>query len=94
MLALSCWRISNLFVYENGPFDVFLKLRNVVGAGDIDVEPTNFFGKLLNCIGCTSIWVAAALVILFVCLPKITAFILVAGSISAAAYIIDQKLLD
>ena len=83
-----------MFVYEAGPFDVFLHLRTLVGAGDVDVEPTNFFGKLLNCIGCTSIWTASALVSIYVFLPTVAAFLLAALSISAAAYIIDSKFLD
>jgi Protein of unknown function (DUF1360) len=48
--SLAVWRLSHLLSEENGPFDLSFKLRKAVGVG--------FFGSLLNCFYCCSIWVA------------------------------------
>lgn len=51
--ALCVWRITHLFNAEDGPWDVFLRLRRLVGAG--------FWGELLDCFYCLSLWIAAPL---------------------------------
>lgn len=64
-LGLSTWRLSNALVYERGPFDIFIKLREATGIKH------NFFGErtswtdtqVLSCIWCTSFWVAVLMVI-------------------------------
>lgn len=48
--ALAVWRITHLFSKEDGPFDIIFTIRKKAGAG--------FFGSLLDCFYCTSVWVA------------------------------------
>jgi hypothetical protein len=48
---LSVWRITYLLYGEDGPWDVFVRLRNLAGQG--------FWGKLLDCFYCLSVWIAA-----------------------------------
>lgn len=48
---LSVWRITSLLGREDGPWDFFATLRQKVGAG--------FFGKMLDCFYCLSLWIAA-----------------------------------
>jgi hypothetical protein len=50
---LVVWRITHLFYGEDGPWDVFVRLRRAVGEG--------FFGSLLDCFHCMSLWVAVPL---------------------------------
>ena len=47
---LAVWRITHLLGKEDGPFDIVFLLRKKAGAG--------FFGNLLDCFYCLSIWVA------------------------------------
>lgn len=47
---LAVWRITHLFAKEDGPFDIIFKLRKKAGTG--------FFGSLLDCFYCASVWVA------------------------------------
>ena len=54
---LAVWRITFLFVMEDGPFDIFHRIRQL--AGD------SFFGRLLNCFFCLSVWVSTPFGILF-----------------------------
>lgn len=48
--TLAVWRISHLLAQEDGPFDVIFRLRRKVGQG--------FFGTLLDCFLCLSLWIA------------------------------------
>jgi hypothetical protein len=47
---LSVWRVTHLLYGEDGPWDVLLRLRRHAGEG--------FWGGLLDCFYCLSIWVA------------------------------------
>ena len=48
--TLAVWRLSHLLAQEDGPFDVVFRLRKKVGQG--------FFGTLLDCFLCLSLWIA------------------------------------
>ncbi|MGG9961708.1 DUF1360 domain-containing protein [Ferruginibacter sp. SUN106] len=50
MISLVTWRITHLLSKEDGPFDIIFLLRKKAGAG--------FFGSLLDCFYCVSVWVA------------------------------------
>lgn len=44
------WRITHLLSKEDGPFDIIFGIRRKAGSG--------FFGSLIDCFYCLSIWVA------------------------------------
>jgi hypothetical protein len=48
---LGVWRITHLLQAEDGPSDVVARLRRAVGGG--------FWGTLLDCFYCLSLWIAA-----------------------------------
>lgn len=48
--TLAVWRITHLLSKEDGPFDLIFKLRKQLGQG--------FFGSLLDCFYCLSLWIA------------------------------------
>jgi len=49
--TLATWRVAHLLAYEDGPGDVFVRLRVKLGSG--------FFGRLVDCFQCNSLWVSA-----------------------------------
>jgi len=52
LLGVLCvWRITHLFQAEDGPWNVVVHIRKAAGDG--------FFGQLLDCFECLSLWVAA-----------------------------------
>jgi hypothetical protein len=51
LLSAATWRITHLLSKEDGPFDLIYQLRKKAGAG--------FFGNLLDCFYCLSLWIAA-----------------------------------
>ena len=47
---LAVWRITHLLGKEDGPFNIIFLIRKKAGAG--------FFGSLLDCFYCLSVWIA------------------------------------
>lgn len=47
---LATWRLTHLLSKEGGPWDMIFHIRKAAGAG--------FFGNLLDCFYCLSIWIA------------------------------------
>jgi hypothetical protein len=54
--SLAIWRITHLFSQEDGPFDSIIKFRKLFGQG--------FFGSLLDCFYCLSLWISIPFAIL------------------------------
>ncbi len=50
IVCLVVWQLTHLLSREDGPWDIIYKLRKAAGAG--------FFGSLLDCFYCLSIWTA------------------------------------
>jgi hypothetical protein len=50
VILLAVWRVTHLVQAEDGPFDLVFRLRKLAGNG--------FFGKLMDCFYCASMWVA------------------------------------
>jgi Protein of unknown function (DUF1360) len=48
--VFAVWRLTHLFGKEDGPFDIVYLIRKKAGQG--------FFGKLMDCFYCLSIWIA------------------------------------
>ena len=54
LLGLLCvWRITHLLNAEDGPWNLLVRLRRRAGDG--------FWGELLDCFYCLSLWIAAPL---------------------------------
>ena len=51
IILLAVWRLTHLIQAEDGPFEIIYRIRKFVGDG--------FFGKLMYCFYCVSIWIAA-----------------------------------
>jgi hypothetical protein len=50
LAVLATWRVSHLLAGEDGPGDVVFHLRKSLAQ--------SLFGRLLDCFGCISLWVA------------------------------------
>jgi hypothetical protein len=51
LTVLATWRLTHLLASEDGPGDVIASLRRMLGEG--------FFGSLMDCFYCVSLWIAA-----------------------------------
>ena len=54
--VLAVWRITHLLQAEDGPWRITVRLRQRAGAG--------FWGELLECFYCLSLWIALPLALL------------------------------
>jgi hypothetical protein len=54
--VLTVWRITHFLQAEDGPWDMVIRLRRFVGEG--------FWGRLLDCFYCLSVWIAAPIAFL------------------------------
>jgi len=50
LASLATWRLTHLINKEDGPWDSIVKIRNILG--------NSFFGDLMDCFKCLSLWVA------------------------------------
>ncbi len=82
LAGLATWRISHLLVAEDGPGEVIVRARAAV-----DGTP---LAGLMDCFGCTSLWVgpAAAVVALRGRTPAVETLLVGAG-LSGAAYLVE-----
>lgn len=70
--SIASWRIASLLQKENGPFNIFIKIRDYVGVTKVDDLPLNeqllypneeyisngtFFAEMISCIMCLSVWI-------------------------------------
>lgn len=53
LAVLALWRVTHLLQAEDGPFDVFRRLRRAAGSFNA--------GRLLGCFYCSSLWLALPL---------------------------------
>lgn len=82
LAALATWRVSHLLVAEDGPGDVLVKVRAA-----LDGTP---LAGVLDCFGCTSLWVGPATAA--VALRRgstVVDTLLVGAGLSGAAYLVE-----
>jgi hypothetical protein len=53
LAVLATWRVTHLITREDGPAEVIYRIRRWMSAG--------FWGQLMDCFLCFSLWVAAAM---------------------------------
>jgi hypothetical protein len=51
LAVLATWRVTHLLASEDGPADVVVKFRALLGQ--------SLVGKLMDCFNCLSLWIAA-----------------------------------
>jgi hypothetical protein len=54
--TLAVWRVTHLLQAEDGPWNLLVRLRRLAGSG--------FWGQLLDCFYCLSMWVALPVALL------------------------------
>lgn len=78
--CFAVWRITHLVVAEEGPYEMFAKLRGWAAGG--------ILGGILSCFYCASIWVAAPIAILIG--GSVTHILLSIAGYSGAAILLER----
>ena len=96
IMTLACWRLSALFSYECGPWDIFRKFRERIGVyhddGNCDPQGDDgsFLSKLFGCVWCISVWFAIMIYVCFKLWPGETIIVISPLAISATAVLIER----
>lgn len=80
LAVLATWRATHLLASEDGPADVIVRLRALLGR--------SIAGKLIDCFNCLSLWIAAPAT-LFVT-RKVLDWLLVWLALSGAACLLER----
>jgi hypothetical protein len=80
LAAAAAWRVTHLLACEDGPWDIFARLRRRLGRSAL--------GGLMDCFQCLSIWIAAPFAL--VLHPTPAEFVLVWLAISGAACLLER----
>lgn len=83
LAVLATYRVAHMIAREDGPFDVFSSMREIVGQ-------ESWFGRGLHCVLCISFWLAlpAALV---AGLPIVMGWLGVAGGVMVLFMIVETR---
>lgn len=94
VLAFATWRISSLLVNEDGPVQMFTRLRALAGVrynGEtFQREASNIVAGAFTCIWCMSVWVGAALTVAYWQFPATIVWLCLPLALSAGAILIDK----
>lgn len=82
LAALATWRVSWLLHAEDGPFHLAARLRAELGRLRL--------GGALECLYCTSVWVAAPVAVLVA--PDLRSWALAWLGLSGAAILVDRAI--
>lgn len=66
--GLAGYRLAGLLVEDEGPFRIFARMRERLGAPEVG-EVRGPFGGVLSCMRCATVWTAAACYLLFQIAP-------------------------
>ena len=80
LAVLATWRVTHLLASEDGPADIIVRFRLLLGQ--------SLAGKLMDCFNCLSLWIAAPSA-LFVT-RQFTDWLLVWLAVSGAACLLDR----
>jgi len=80
LTVLATWRVSHLLASEDGPWEVVARLRWRLGA--------SMLGRMMDCFGCVSLWVALPFSLFVVRDPL--AVVICWLALSGAAMLLEQ----
>jgi len=97
IFGLATWRITSLFVNEDGPWFMFRKLRELAGIshdefGRPSTFPERLLPGLLSCVWCCSIWVGLFWAVFYLLSPLPAITIATVFALSTVAIVIEQIL--
>lgn len=95
LFGFATWRLATMIVREDGPFKMFYHLREAAGiTHDADrhvfAVPDRFLPGLLSCVWCSSVWIGANWVVLWLLVPKIAVPLAAIFALSALAIGYDR----
>lgn len=97
VLALAVWRLGSLVTYERGPWHVFQAVREYLGGiahdgnGHPAANPATFWGELLSCQMCCTLWLGVLWALAYWLLGVAAIWIALPFALSAAALWVKKQ---
>lgn len=89
--GVATWRIAHMFINENGPFAMFLRLRRALGVTyDIDGYVVSWKYEITTCIWCLSVWVGLVVALLLLLNPAVFMWFFLPFVFSGFAGLLDK----
>ena len=91
--VFASWRISCLIARENGPWNILGRLRVLVGVRyDEMSQPYGIteLAKAMICVYCSSVWIAAVLVGVYVISPEVSLVVSLPFAISGGVILLEE----
>lgn len=81
LAILACYRLSQFVAFDDGPFDLMLKIRELIGVYDYDESgrAKSGFAQLIGCPYCLGIWFALPLALFLQYGSPVLAWLGIAG---------------
>jgi hypothetical protein len=80
LAALATWRVTHFLASEDGPADIVARWRARIA--------NSFFGELIDCFGCLSIWIAMPFA--FAAASNLVDWILTWLALSGAVFLLER----
>jgi hypothetical protein len=93
LMGLATWRLASLLIDEDGPWDIFARLRYKAGVRyDEHSVPygQNVLASLLTCMWCGSVWVGGAMAVAYLTVGSLTTLLCLPLALSAAAIVLSR----
>lgn len=90
--AVATWRVSYMLLNENGPFEVFRRIRKKLGviyADNDSTEVVAFQYEITVCMWCLSVWVGMLIATLYYLLGSYATWLIAPYVLSAGALLVD-----
>lgn len=95
VLMLATFRITSLLVDEDGPLDLFLRFRQLIGVRvdkDGETYGKNPFATGFTCLWCVSVWIGMGWATLYFFFPNGTFLVAMPLALSTGAILVDRWL--
>lgn len=100
VVSLAVWRVSNMFINEDGPLDIFYGIRlrlerfferyNKGGSRSVMKAISCFLYSLFSCVWCMSVWIGFGFAWLVSYSVNVRSYIIVALAMSAIACVLEK----
>lgn len=91
--ALATWRLTHMLLYENGPFRLLRRGREMLGVIYYDPDSNEVASakyEITTCIWCMSVWVGAVLSVLWLLVPLVAFWVAMPFALSAMAVLVQK----
>ena len=92
IIALAAFRLSEMIVIDNGPFDIFFNFRGWVNKPPVNKLIWLTISDAISCVHCIGVWTAGALALLSLLNNPVIDFIIFILAVSGLQSVIAGKL--